>query len=514
MKKIASVLLALALLLCLLPLPAQAADAGFRLYMTFDKDKEYYEVGDTVTAQLHLDRVGSTDSYPLYSFSCTILYRPLYLEYQDSSQDPVNIKSLRVAASAASYNSNFNMVSVNYNILGATPPTRAASLVLAQFKFKALARVSSDQVTYYRTSLAIDSLHTPVTLNTEPGVYSIGKPAPTYAVTFSGGTGATGIVPVLSNKAEGDVFQLPENPLKLEGSTFTGWSDGAGTYPAGSVYTMPGRAVSFTAQWKKDPVKHHLTFTGGTGATGTPPTMEDRLANDKIALPTQNTLVSGELVFAGWKYGAVVYQPGGLFTMPDEDVVFTAQWKEAGEAGSGSDGWTSPYADVREGAWYYSAVAFVDGRGLMGSVGGGRFDPDGIMTRAMLVTILYRMAGSPAVTASNPFTDVPSGQWYTNAVVWAASAGLVNGYGDGRFGPADPLTRAQLIAVLWRNAGSPAAKNASAASGFSDSASLGAWAAPAAAWAVENSILNGVGGRLLPNGNATRAQFAAIISRM
>lgn len=518
MKKFTSVLLAFALLLCLLPVSARAAASDYKLYMTFDK--EYYEVGDTVTATLHLDRVGSTDSYQIYSFECGLRFKPLYLQYTDSSANSANAAGFRIGSSISSYNSNYKMVSINYNGLGTTNPiSRPAALVLAQLTFKALANVSSENFLYYGLSLRTGSVGTEAAVDAQPGVYKIGAPKPTFKVSFSGGAGASGEAPSVADKSEGDMFTLPDNPYTLEGSTFTGWSDGTAAFSPGAKYTMPAHAVSFTAQWTKNPVKHHLTFLGGSGATGTAPTMGDSFAGDKIALPTQGSLALTGCTFSGWKTGSAVYQSGELFTMPDEDVSFTAQWTKAEDSGSAdgsdADGWSNPFSDVARSSWYYSAVSYVEQKGLMGSVGGSRFDPNGLMTRAMIVTILYRMAGSPAVAAANPFKDVSDSQWYARAVIWASSKGLVNGYGDGRFGPTDTLTREQMLAILWRNAGSPAASNASAAAAqFSDWSSIGSWAVGAAAWAVENAVVNGISGRFVPGGSATRAQFAAILARL
>jgi len=109
------------------------------------------------------------------------------------------------------------------------------------------------------------------------------------------------------------------------------------------------------------------------------------------------------------------------------------------------------YADVPTDVWFAADAAFVTERGLMNGVGGGLFAPDQITNRAMLVTILWRQEGEVRAPAA-PFTDVPAGTWYTDAVSWAAGSGIVNGYGGGLFGPEDPLTREQFIAILHRYA--------------------------------------------------------------
>ena len=114
----------------------------------------------------------------------------------------------------------------------------------------------------------------------------------------------------------------------------------------------------------------------------------------------------------------------------------------------------SGYSDVSGGEWYAEAVAALREKGIMNGVGDGRFDPDGVFTRAQLATVLYRLAGEPPVEGEDGFTDTQSGKWYSDAVLWASQTGVVNGYGDGRFGTGDAATQEQLAVMLWRNAGS------------------------------------------------------------
>ena len=166
------------------------------------------------------------------------------------------------------------------------------------------------------------------------------------------------------------------------------------------------------------------------------------------------------------------------------------------------------YDDVPATAWYAGAVTYVTEQGLMSGTGGGRFSPDAPMTRAMLAAILYRNEGQPPVVDTGAFSDVKDG-WYASAVNWAAASGIVSGYGDGRFGVNDNITREDLATILWRYAGRPAA---SPSQDFSDESGIASYASTAVDWARANGIISGKGNnRFDPKGSATRAEAATIM---
>ena len=193
---------------------------------------------------------------------------------------------------------------------------------------------------------------------------------------------------------------------------------------------------------------------------------------------------------------------GNTFTMPDEAVTVSAVFVPA----------TGGFADVVPGAWYYDAVNYVMANGLMDGVSATQFAPDANMTRAMLVTILWRVEGEPVVNYLLPFTDVPGDTWYTEAVRWAASEGIVTGVSDTSFAPNAEITREQLAAILWRYAGGPEADGGLAA--YSDAAQVSAYAVNAMSWCVEQGIITGTTETTLaPQGTATRAQAAAMLMR-
>jgi predicted phosphodiesterase len=172
----------------------------------------------------------------------------------------------------------------------------------------------------------------------------------------------------------------------------------------------------------------------------------------------------------------------------------------------------NPFVDVAKDAWYKDAVDYVYNAGLMSGTGATTFAPNVTTTRGMIVTILYRMENTPAVSSNTVFSDVPAGQYYTDAVAWAAANGIVGGYGNGTFGPNDFITREQLVTMLWRYAGSP--KSNYALDSFQDQGEVAGYAATAMSWAVEHGIVSGTSATTLsPADASTRAQLATILMR-
>ena len=200
----------------------------------------------------------------------------------------------------------------------------------------------------------------------------------------------------------------------------------------------------------------------------------------------------------------------------------------------GASGWTSPtwgadayptavwkpsgYFDVKPGSWYEQSVQYATEHGLMNGTGSNTFEPESTMTRAMLVTVLWRYANAPKPGA-NPFTDVPNGKWYTDAVAWAAENGVVNGVGDGKFEPDGSVTREQMATILYRYAqklGIDTSKHAEL-SAFPDASRVSAYARAPMQWIVAEGVIGGSreNGQdwLNPQGNATRAEVATILMR-
>ena len=174
-----------------------------------------------------------------------------------------------------------------------------------------------------------------------------------------------------------------------------------------------------------------------------------------------------------------------------------------------------PFTDVRESDWFYEDVAFAYENGLFAGTSDTTFSPNASMTRAMLVTVLYRLEGQPAVNGRSGFSDVQYNGYYEDAVTWAADNGIVNGTSTTTFSPNTNVTREQMAAILYRYAQHKKYNTAASSglNGFTDHASVSGYAAASLEWAVSEKLVNGSAGKLMPTGNATRAQVAAILHR-
>ena len=163
-------------------------------------------------------------------------------------------------------------------------------------------------------------------------------------------------------------------------------------------------------------------------------------------------------------------------------------------------------------SWAGDAIEYMAKQGYVGGTGNKTFSPNANMSRAMLVTVLYRMAGEPSVSGiANPFKDVVKGTYYYNAVLWAYNKGIVTGKGADKFAPNDNVSRQEIAAFIYRYAGKPTATGT--LTGFSDYAKVSGYATDAMKWATRNEIITGIGGKLVPTAAATRAQVVAMLYR-
>lgn len=232
---------------------------------------------------------------------------------------------------------------------------------------------------------------------------------------------------------------------------------------------------------------------------------------------------------SGWMYRVngvlpdVYMSAYGLKNGDNIRVFFTTDYtKESGSHGGSTPSTVPttpqqptdlPFTDVQAGVWYADAVKYVFEQGLMSGISAQQFGPDSTVTRGQVVTILWRLAGSPTVSGKT-FTDVNASVWYADAVAWASANGVVSGYESGLFRPEDQVTREQLAAILYRYAlisGKDAEKTADL-SGYTDSVTISTWAPQALKWAVGSGLISGTGANTLsPRGTATRAQIAVIL---
>lgn len=215
------------------------------------------------------------------------------------------------------------------------------------------------------------------------------------------------------------------------------------------------------------------------------------------------------------------------FRMANCDVTVTVTFKEEGKTTEDTDKEEDKddettettklnFTDVKESDWFFKGVEYVVDKGIMSGVSENEFAPSGKLTRAMLVQMLYNMESRPACDAENAFIDVPVGQWYTDAVIWANAAKIVSGMGEGLFAPNMEITREQMVAMLYNYAKYKGYDVTASAdlSTFADNASVSAWAKPAMQWAVAEGYISGMGdNQLAPQGTATRAEIASVIMR-
>ena len=299
---------------------------------------------------------------------------------------------------------------------------------------------------------------------------------------------------------------------------FVGWNDQAGNHYYGGQTVNITANTTFTAQWAYiPPANPNYKITIGDTANGTvtaDPAAAKAGAKVTLTATPDEGYALGSLTVTD-RFGDAVKVTENAdgtytFTMPNGQVTVTATFVQVEEPAP-----TEPFVDVNEGDWFYDAVVYAYQNELMDGVGGNRFAPNSETTRAQLVTILYRLEGQPAVSGDLPFTDVETGTWYTNAVLWAAQNGIVNGVTDTTFAPGDEITRQQLVTILYRYAEAKGYDVSASAdlSGYPDAGQVQDYAQPAMAWAVAENIIQGMDGNLNPAGNASRAQIATILMR-
>ena len=300
--------------------------------------------------------------------------------------------------------------------------------------------------------------------------------------------------------------------------TFNGWYDKNNT-KVESPYTV-SKTETLTAQW---------SYNGGgsSGSTRYTVTAPTDVANGSVKVsPTRasynQTVTVTVTPDEGYQLAsiAVTDRSGNTITlergnanqytfkMPRGAVSIAVTFEEIAP-------WTSPYVDVTAGDWFYDAVEYVVDNGLMTGTSSTTFEPDAQLTRGMMATVLWAMSGGPVVNYAMDYTDVSDGDWYAEAVRWATSTGVVTGMGDGTYEPNAPITREQMMVMLYAyavRAGYDVDQGGMSAREFDDYGEISGWAVTAMEWAVNTGMIGGKPGNILdPGGNATRAEVATIL---
>lgn len=310
----------------------------------------------------------------------------------------------------------------------------------------------------------------------------------------------------------GQSITIPETVTLTIGDGVTLTVENGGTLTNdGEIVVEDGGQLDGDIDGDDEAVKHRYTvrFDANGGENVASQTVE---SGAEIELPQA---VREGYDFLGWELNDETYAAGEKYTVTSS-VTFTAQWKETDEDGdNGDEEWENPYADVSANQWFYAAVQYVSENNLMNGVAENAFGPDIHTTRGMLVTILHRMEGEPQA-GEHSFADVAEDEYYADAVAWAAENDIVNGYSDTVFAPEKAMSREEMAVVLYRYAqykGWDVSAQGDL-SRYTDSESVSAWSAEAMTWAVGAKVMNGMDGRLAPQGDALRSQTATVLMRV
>lgn len=409
--------------------------------------------------------------------------------------------------------------------LTVTTPTEVSVTLPDVFKGKAIyiKHSASNGKVYYYTAMA-DKTTGLVKFTTKNGFSPFVFSLTNGAVAEVNGTGY-------------DNFQDAVDAVE-NGGTIKALKDITSTVSGNKTFTVTGSNVTLSAAPGYNLSKNGNTYTVSTrsssssGSTSTTYAVNVNAATNGTVAADKKTASKGTTVTVtaspskGYVVDAVkvvdkdgkdvaVTEKDGkyVFTMPASAVTVTGSFKAETPAPV-----ALPFTDVKSGNWFYDAVKYAYEQGLMTGTSATTFAPNGTMNRAMIVTVLYRLEKSPAVTGASKFTDVPAGQWYSDAVAWAAANKIVNGYDETTFGPMNAVTREQMAAILFRYEQVKGLENVTLEENlnrFPDQNKISAYAIPALQWAVGQKIINGnADGTLDPTGTATRAQVAQIFTNL
>lgn len=347
-------------------------------------------------------------------------------------------------------------------------------------------------------------------------------------ITFDANGGTCGVKTMILTKDNGSatISSLP-TPTRSGSYTFNGWYTSASGGSKVTTTTAFSTNTTLYAHWNytggssgggggSSSASYAITIDKTSGGTvKVSPTRADKGDTVTITVDPKNGYELDKLVVTDKNGDTVKLTDKGngkyTFKMPGSKVEIEASFVSQADPDIGL-----PFVDVPSGSWYEDAARYVYEKGLMAGTSDTTFSPNTTTTRGMIVTILYRLEGAPAVSGSSSFTDVAAGRYYADAVAWAAANNIVGGYGNGLFGPNDTITREQMAAILYRYAQYKGYDVTASAdlSGYSDAAQVSSYALAALQWANAEGLVNGTSGTTLtPGGSATRAQVAVILMR-
>ena len=310
------------------------------------------------------------------------------------------------------------------------------------------------------------------------------------------------------------------------GYRLDGWYIGSKRVSTETTYTFKaGETIPTVKFAKKSSGGSSSGSAGGSGSTGgsTATTtytvrfesnmgsfVSDRKVTQNGILAKPEDPVRKGFIFDGWYTDAGLTTAYDFNTRVNANFTLYAKWTE-----EKADVWANPFADVSENEWFYGAVEYAAKNGLMNGVSDNEFAPNAALTRAMFVTVLYRMENEPE-TANAAFTDVVSGSWYEKAVAWAYAGGLVTGVSETEFAPEDTITREQMAAILYRYAKFKGMDvSVRGETSYTDKDAISDYAADAVIWAATKAVMSGnADGSFAPADNATRAEAAAVFMRI
>lgn len=247
----------------------------------------------------------------------------------------------------------------------------------------------------------------------------------------------------------------------------------------------------------------------GAGALADVTAGSEVMAGEDLTAAHRYIVTSDAATLRQTKAGTVAYLGSGTVRQRDGST-------PPGGGSLGGDR-TIPFTDVTQDQWFYGAVAFVYEKGYFSGTGNTTFEPNTSMNRAMVATVLHRLAGSEQVSGGDAFADVPAGQWYSAGIAWASAKGVVNGMGNGYYQPDSAVTREQLVTMLYRfekDYRKVAVPATGSLDSFADGSKVSSWATDAMRWAVGAGLIQGRNTGLLdPSGTATRAEVATILQR-